>query len=467
GMMGTAKEVPALEPFLKSKERALVDAAAMALGKIPGPEATAVLKKNESIPAVKAALIGRNAPLPPLDPNETAMPIGLSHASQTAYDQYMTKYDSMSEPDKIRSLAAATARQDKRFRQKALAACAQASPELQLAGLLALEKLATKDDIDLLLGKLATNRELIIRLCGFIVADGFDEALRARLVKASDTQQFLALAEILASRGTDVRPEIFARTTAAECPDRLELMQQAARIATKDDVPNFVASTVLIPRGKLHDAAENLIAACCNRDAAPLIALIGKYPHAVIYPILARTGGTAAEKELSQSLKSTDPALLETALHSLSQWSDARFHKQMFEIAMSDKYPEGMKRAMLRAYIRVISLPDDKIGVSMSRDDKLAKLKDAFTVAKDNSDKSLVLSRLAANRTDKSLAFAVECAADPTLAEAAYRAIVEHAHDTILRKAYPEAMLKAINLVIANSKDAKLIDRAKLYKGRM
>ena len=379
----------------------------------------------------------------------------------------MAKYDTMSEADKIRSLAAATAREDKQFREKALAACAQSSPELQMAGLLALEKLATKDDVDLLLGKLGTNRELIIRLCGFIVADGFDDALRARLAKASDTQQFLAIAAILASRGTDVRPEIFARTTAADCSDRLELLQQAARIATKDDVPNFVASTVLIPRGKEHDAAENLIATCCNRDAAGLISLIGKYPHEVIYPIMARTGGAAAEKELSKSLKSTDPALLETALRSLSQWSDARFHKQMFEIATSDKYPEGMKRSMLRAYIRVISLPDDKIGVSMSRDDKLAKLKEAFAVARDNSDKALVLSRLAANRTDKSLAFAVECAAEPTLAEAAYRAIVEHAHDTILRKAYPEAMLKAINLVIENSKDAKLIDRAKLYKGRM
>ncbi|MDO5566638.1 MAG: hypothetical protein Q4G59_08270, partial [Planctomycetia bacterium] len=104
---------------------------------------------------------------------------------------------------------------------------------------------------------------------------------------------------------------------------------------------------------------------------------------------------------------------------------------------------------------------------SMSRDDKLAKLKEAFAVATDKSDKTLVLSRLAANRTDKSLAFAVECAADPSLAEAAYNAIVEHAHDTILRKAYPEQMLKAINLVIENSKNAKLIDRAKLYKGRM
>lgn len=467
-LTGTAKEVPAVETFLKSKEQALVDAAASTLAKIPGPEATAALEKNASVPAVKSALIGRNTPLPPLEPKETTLPLGLAAASPQVYDEWMAQYADMSESDKIRSLASATARKDKRFREKALAACGtSSSPLLQKAGLLALEKLATKDDLPFLLSKLGTDRNLIVRLCSFIVTDGFDEALRTRLSQATDTNEFVSLCEILANRGSDVRSEIFARTTAPQCPARLELLQQAARLATKADVAALVASTVLIPRGKDHDAAENLIAACCLRDATPLIELIGKYPPAVIYPILARTGGSAAEKELTKSLKSTDPDLLETALRSLSQWSDARFHKQMFEIATSDKYPDGMKRAMLRAFIRVISLPDDKIGIQMSRDAKLAKLKEAFAVAKETSEKSLVLSRLAANRTDKSLAFAVECAADSTLALPAYRAIVEHAHDTALRKEFPEQMLKAINLVIENSKDAKLVERAKVYKGRM
>ena len=69
-----------------------------------------------------------------------------------------------------------------------------------------------------------------------------------------------------------------------------------------------------------------------------------------------------------------------------------------------------MYTPILRAFIRVISLPDEKIGIQMTRDEKLEQLKEAYSLAQRPDEKKLILSRLAANRNVNSLKFAMECA---------------------------------------------------------
>ena len=139
----------------------------------------------------------------------------------------------------------------------------------------------------------------------------------------------------------------------------------------------------------------------------------------------------------------------------------------MKDILTSGDCPESLYTPMLRAFIRVISLPDDKIGIKMTRDEKLDQLKEAYTLAKRPDEKHLILSRLAANRNENSLKFAMECAADTQAKEAAYEAITAHAHDTALRKEYPELMTEAIQMVIDNSQDPDLVKKIEIYKGRM
>ena len=127
-------------------------------------------------------------------------------------------------------------------------------------------------------------------------------------------------------------------------------------------------------------------------------------------------------------------------------------------------YTPEQKIAALRSFIRVISLPDDKIGIGISKDGKLDKLKEAFKISTRVDEKRLILSRLAANRTVKSLQFAVECAADPELAEAAYAAIADHAHDNVLRQQNMDVFGPAMDLVINKSTNKDLVERVKKYK---
>lgn len=473
GEVGSAAEVPAVAALLTTTDdkdaQRLVDAAAAALAKIPGDEALKALEDNQAIPAVAAALVCRLTPPIPSDAVESDMPLGLAHASDEQVDEYLAGYDRLDDLAKARALAGLTARndQEKKYRPYALAALASSDPNLKNAGFLALEKMGTVEDVDFFLAELKENPDLAIRIAGRVVADGFDDALKSRLDDTADADEFLNLATILTIRAVDIRPDIFSRTTATNCPDRLRLMQRACELAGPDDVPNLVATAVRIPRGRDRDAAENLIAGVCKGDASPIIALLGKYPPAVIFPMMCRTGGEAAKAELARALDSGDSNMKEAALRALPNWADAGFYPTMKDLLTSGDCPDAMYTPMLRAFIRVISLPDDKIGIEMSRDEKLAELKGAYALAKRPEEKALILSRLVANRNVNSLKFAMECVADPEAEQSAYEAITAHAHDTALRKGYPELMTEAIQMVIDNAKDPDLVKKIEIYKGRM
>ena len=459
--IGTAAEVPAVAAQLNSKDQIVVDAAAAALCQIPGPEAEAALAKD--IPACKYALAQRKDPNPPYQPCETAMPQAISNCDQAKVDAWMAKYDQLDELTKAQTIAGLAARKDAKYHDVAVAAMKSDSEILRKAGFLAMEKLATAADLDAILAY--PDDGLIARICGFIVADGFDEALKARMVKANRTDEFIFLASILINRAVDIRAEVFAKITANECDGRMALMQQVAKIATPADAKALVTTTLLFPVGGERDQAENLIAAVCNGDASAVVALKGQFPQEDLFPIIGRIGGDAAKAEVNAGLASNDADLRQAAIRALSVWPNAQFADKMFEVATAEgNYTPDQKIAALRSFIRVISLPDDKIGIGISKDGKLDKLKEAFKIATRVDEKRLILSRLAANRTAKSLQFAVECAADPELAEAAYAAIADHAHDNVLRQQNMDVFGPAMDLVITKSTNKDLVERVKKYK---
>ncbi len=472
GVIGTDKDVPTVAALLKSPSRRLVDGAAACLGKIPGDAATKALQDNAEIPAAAAALVCRNTPVIPYGTVENVAPLKLSNATEEEVDEWLKKYDELDDWTKEETLAALAVRDNKKYRPYALKALESDNANLKAAGFLALEKLATAEDVGIFVQKLAENRNLTIRLASFVVADGFDEALLAAFDNATDAQQFSDLATILSNRAVDVRPRLFAKTTSDNCPDRLLLLQKARSISTPEDVPSFVASIIKMPRGKDRDAVENLIASLCNKDAQPILNLVGKLPaeyNDLLFSLVARTGGDAAKEAITKLIDSPNEAEKAMGLRALNVWSDGQFSAKMEELLASDKLADSQWIALQRAYIRTISLPDDQIGIEITRDEKLEKLQKAYDSAKRPDEKALVLSRLAANRTAKSLEYAISCASekDDKVVAAAHKAIADHVHDTILRKENPELAAKGVDIILSNSKDKDLIERVKIYKGRM
>ncbi len=458
--IGTAKEVPVIAELLKSDNRLLKDAAVAALVLIPGSEAEVALK--DCAYSLKQKTVAKPAYMP----NETKMPMAIPYVTEAEVEAWMANYDKLDELVKAQTLAALAVRNNKKYNAVAVAAMNSDSEILQKAGFFALEKLATKDDVPALLAWAKKDRGVVIRICSFIVADGFDEALIAILNNAKDADDVLMLTEILARRATDIRAIIFAKTTAEECPNRLALMQQITRITTPADTEKLVASALRFPLGAERDAAENLIASCLAGNATPVVALIGKYNLEDLFSIIGRIGGAVAMAEVNKGLASTDASMRQATIRALQVWPNAKFADQMFAVATDDVYTADQKVSALRSFIRVISLPDNKIGISISRDGKLEKLQAAFKIATRVEEKRLILSRLAANRTVKSLQFAVSCASDKELAESAYAAIADHAHDNVLRQQNMEVFGPAMELVIHNSSNKDLVERVKRYKNQ-
>lgn len=472
GYIGTENDVPAVANLLKSSSQRIVDAAAACLGKIPSDNALKALQDANEIPAAAAALTCKLTPTIPSDSVENHAPLKLTKASDEEVEFWLKNYDNFDDWNKEQTLASLTARNDKKYRKYALKALESESSDLQKAGFLALEKMATSEDVDIFVSKLATDRDLTIRICSFVVAEGFDESLLKALDNAVDSQQFKDLATILANRAVDVRPRIFAKTMAQNCPDRLLLLQRAREVSSANDVPSFVASIIQMPRGKDRDAAENLVASLCNRDASPIIDLIGKVPAAYdefLLTLASRTGGDVAKKAIEARLNSSNEAEKAIALRVLSVWADGTFSNEMEKLLLSNKLTEVQEISLLRSFIRTISLPDDQIGIEISREDKLAKLQKAYNMSKRPDEKSLVLSRLAANRNEKSFEFAIKCSDDKSdkVVVAAHKAIADHIHDTILRKQFPELATKGVEIILRDSKNQELIDRVKIYKERM
>ncbi len=462
----TEAEISAIAPCLDSKDQPVVDAAAIALSRIPGQKAVDALNAKASLPAVKTALYERNREIPAWKPVESAMPQAISNATAEQVDAWMTGYDKLDELQKAQTIAGLAARQDKKYLPIVLDALKSDSEYLKKSAWLALEKLGGKDQLDALLSNLDADAGKTIRIAAFIEAPGFDDALKAKLNAETDPGRYLSLVTILCNRSCDIRAEVFAKTTQKECASRLALLQQMAKVVSVESVPELVASALQFPAGGEKDAAENIIAQACLSDATPVINLLGKYSPEQIYSIIGRTGGDAALAEINKGLASKNDDVREAAVKALSVWPNAKVADRIWEVATDASYSKGQNIAALRAYIRVISLPDDKIGIGISKDAKLEKLQKAFDTATRVDEKKLVLSRLAANRTVNSLNFAVKCAADPELAEAAYYAIADHAHDNTLRQQNMAEFGPAMELVVKNSKDKGLVERVQRYQSQ-
>ena len=212
-------------------------------------------------------------------------------------------------------------------------------------------------------------------------------------------------------------------------------------------------------RGKDRDAAENLVASLCNKDATPILAMIGQVPPAfneLLYSLASRTGGDAAKTAIEKLLASSNASEKAMGLRVLTVWADGTFAAKMEELLDSSELSRESKTALLRSFIRTISLPDDQIGIEISRDGKLEKLQKAYKIAARDDEKALVLSRLAANRNENSFKFAIECAAEKyeIVAAAAHKAIADHVHDTILRKQFPELAEQGAEIVLRDSRSS-------------
>ncbi len=468
--IGNEADIPALAPFLTSQEYTLRDEAIRTISMIPGQKAVDTLKKaaenadDADKQRIQSALAQRTQDISCAV--ETEFPQALPYVSDAEVEKYLKDYASFSIEKKILTLASLTTRGDRKYLPLALEAIraeGEDADALRREGILALEKLATANEVPVLLENLRFDRGLVIKVASVVEVDGFDAALLDAMGNV-DEETFGSVVEILANRRVDVLKPVIERMMAEKCLQRVRMMEVASRLATADEVPALVDALGLFALGRDRDNAEKCITAVCAGDSAPV--LTKERDLNVILPLLGRIGDERAWQIIDENLKKAE--YRDMALRGLSNLPNAKQADKMLAIVDAPEgYTDEQKIAALRAYIRVVSLPHKQIGIKVGDREKLAMLKGAFERSTRIDEKKLILSRLNALRTVDSAKFAQSFFDDPELVMDAYRAFLDLAHHDNLRRPNADFFRLGLDIVIEKCTDEGLVIRAKKYRGMM
>ncbi|MDR0706044.1 MAG: hypothetical protein LBF88_13810 [Planctomycetaceae bacterium] len=476
GIVGGSWIPQHLEKLLNHENVRIRDEVARALANIPGNRTVEVLKKSDSQLA-KDALAELNADRDILKKtgNETALPQGLPYADEKIVAEWMKKYDNLSDVEKVQTLAALTVRKDKCYLPYALNALKSSEESLRTVGFLAIGALGGTQEIPVLLDQAfdGGNKELAKTILSQITDKGFDEVLLERLKSEKDTGRFEVIADILSRRyNASIQPIILERAKAADTPNRLALIRIAEKLATKDDVSDFIIVWELITDRGQRDQAEQIIARLVNGDSEPVLKKRTEKNYAEMFSLLGRIGDEKSIKEITDRVfkrplgteMSATPELTAAALRAMCNWPDGRVADDLFLVAESKDFSDADRIAALRGFARVASLPNDRIKIKINDKEKTALLAKGFGCAIRIDEKRLIIQRIGQVRHADSLKFVLQYFDDTELQDAVIRSILDLAHHTDLRRSDKETFSAALDKVISVTKDQGLLDRAKRYK---
>ena len=306
-------------------------------------------------------------------------------------------------------------------------------------------------------------RASLVRLRGTTVSAGI-----AAEIKQAPPATAVALIEILATRrALDTIPTLLAAAAGDETAVRRAAMNALGQMAGADHIPGMVQGVLKAARGAERDAAERAIASVSARigdpskRADPLLKVwlrLDKTNQNAVLSALGRVGGPQVLVVVEAAIADADAARHAAGIRALCNWPDASVAPQLIKLSQSDEHTEH--RAMsLAALIRVAPLPDGRPDGA-----KLELVKKVMTMCDDDEQRNLLLKRASAVRTVDTLRFVLPYVDQPRHSEAACESIVELAHHRGLRESNKLEFHKALDKVLAITKDAVVIDRAKRYK---
>ena len=507
GIVGDATAVPALAKLLANNEVRVRDEAARALANIPGKEAEDALKAVNAIAAAqlaKDALTARTikAGIPKNDGIESQFPQAIPYiisADDAQVKVLMEGYNRLSNMEKaqvLSNLTARSARMRVSMQQRRLAGtpeagadgAGQVSPYLSFAleaakssdetlrnaGILAVGTLGGDSEIVFLLehARSGSNAELakvaISRMSGQRIDDVLTEIARSE----KDAGKLAIIADILNRRfNSGMRTELLAKASAADTPNRLELLQAAEPMSSRADVPAFVKAWALITDRGQKDRAEQIIARLsgqtsqANGDASLALEAMGSnWDTPAGLSLLGRIGDPSTLEKIRTS---------KNAVHAFRNWPNAgpntSVANDLLVFARGEGNPDDERLAALRAFIRVISLPPTEGrrgggGSGITDVQRVERLAEAYELAKRVEEKRYIIERVGTIRVVESLRFVMKYIDDPELQERACWAVLELAHQTFLRNSARAEFNAALDKVLAVTTNNDYRNRANGYK---
>jgi len=303
---------------------------------------------------------------------------------------------------------------------------------------------------------------------GLVVVGGAKvvDALRVALREGPSAAR-PALCSILATRRAfSAAGELAAATVADDVELRRAATRALATLGSADEVPALVQSVLRTdPGNELEDAERALVAVCtAGRDrqrAAGTFLTAFETASATdqerLVGVLGRVGGAGAREVVDTLL--ADPARRRLGVEALARWPDAAVTDRMMALLEAGA-DEGERDVILGGLIRIVPLPNN--GLDDVR--KLDLLRRTMDLCRRDEERRRILERANAIRTVDTLRFLIPYLDRPTLADAACLSVVELAHHQKLRDENKDEFTRALDRVLATSKNEELLDRSRRYK---
>lgn len=349
----------------------------------------------------------------------------------------------------------------------------QAAPAVLTAAIRGVSALGGADELPLLMSLLAADGAIGEAARGALVAIRASD-VSARLVQAlGDAQRpssdRVALVGILAERREAAAlPALVTAAVDADAAVRAAAMKALGTLGGPAEVPGLVAGVLKSQAGAERGDAERALVLVCtqNRDkesaAAAFLALFQVAEPATreaLLPTLARVGGPAVMAIVNGLIANPDAAQRKLGLTALSRWPDATVKDQLLEL-VGKAADEEERRLLLGGLIRIAPLPDNGLDPAQ----KLALVEQTMKLCTRDEERSRLLERAAAIRTVETLRYVLPYVDQPALAEPACLSVVELAHHQKLRDGHKEEFVKALDKVLATTKNDEVAERANRYK---
>ena len=288
-------------------------------------------------------------------------------------------------------------------------------------------------------------------------AKSAEPGVRATLLEIlADRRERAAVADIAAAASDD---NAVVRTAA---------MRSLGRMGGPDQVAAMVQGVLKAAAGAERDQAERSLVAVCTQNSGKDLAAalflkqfksIDDSSCETLLPTVGRVGGLAAVAIVEGMIADPDASKRKLGLTALTRWPDASVSERLLDLLGKAKDP-AERELLLGSLIRIAPLPDNKLNDKQ----KLELLQKTMALCQRDEDRRRVLERANAIRMIETLRFVVPYLEDPNLAEPACLSVVELAHHRNLRDAHKDEFTKALDRVLALTKNEELLERASRYK---
>jgi hypothetical protein len=275
--------------------------------------------------------------------------------------------------------------------------------------------------------------------------------------------------DILADRRAKVAlPDFATMTVDGDAAVRSAALRALEKLGGPEQVAGLVAGVLKAAAGtERRDAERALVTVCTKNPGSETAAKIfleafQKAPESeqeILLPALGGVGGPGAMAVVDELIASPDAAKRKFGLSALSRWPDATVASRLLDLVGTTQDP-AERVLLLGALIRIAPLPTNKLNDGQ----KLDLVKKTMQLCQTDEDRARLIERVNAIRTIDAFRFVLPYLDEPPLAEPACKSVVELSHHRQLRDANKDEFAKALDHVIATTKNQELVERATAYK---